>query len=302
MLEKAERDLQRRLRHAERLQGDGDETFTMAQLRVTLIQVEAVLKEVKAGMKSLLLDVQPDVSAAATTGAVEYLRASEKRFKGVGERLPLNEAMMLDRASRGSKSSLLHRLEGDSKAGPGILERYGDATIERFEQELQQRFVAKKSWGDTRARLVEASPFLQQAPGSWAERIVRTEVMGVHGAAAWEAGRDANQQLGDMVKILSATFDNRTAADSYAVHGQIRKLDQAFGSWNGPHMYPPQRPNDREVVVNHRISWPIPPELAWKSEGEIAGRWAKEKRSGAMPARPAMTTVPLDQFGTNARG
>jgi hypothetical protein len=100
-----------------------------------------------------------------------------------------------------------------------------------------------------------------------------------------------------VTKILCATFDSRTGSDSFAVHGQIRRPDEAFAWWEGLYQHPPNRPNDREIVLSHRTSWPIPAELAWRSDSEVAARWALEGRKGAPPPRPKMTTVPLDRFG-----
>lgn len=121
--------------------------------------------------------------------------------------------------------------------------------------------------------------------------------MGAYNRAGWEANREADDQLGDMVKILSATFDDRTGSDSFAVHGQIRRPDEAFESWFGLYQHPPNRPNDREIVVPHRISWPIPEYLKWRADDEIKARWTREKRKGPPPERPKMTTIEIDQFG-----
>lgn len=121
--------------------------------------------------------------------------------------------------------------------------------------------------------------------------------MGAYNKANFEATKAADEQLGDLVKILCATFDNRTASDSYACHGEIRRPDEAFETWFGLMQHPPNRPNDREIVITHRKSWPIPKALTWRSEGEIASAWKREKRKGAMPPRPLMTTVPIGEFG-----
>ena len=85
--------------------------------------------------------------------------------------------------------------------------------------------------------------------------------------------------------------------DSYAVHGQIRRPEEPFEWWEGAYMHPPNRPNDREVVVPHRIQWPIPPYLLWKDEAEVQKAWTRDGRKGAPPERPLMTTVPLSEFG-----
>jgi hypothetical protein len=121
--------------------------------------------------------------------------------------------------------------------------------------------------------------------------------MAAFNKAGLETIIEANEDLGDMVKIIVATFDERTAADSYATHGQIRRPQELFETWYGSMMHPPDRPNDRGSTVPHRISWPLPKSLAWKSTGDIAKRWKAEKRKGSPPDRPTMTTVPLKQFG-----
>lgn len=126
---------------------------------------------------------------------------------------------------------------------------------------------------------------------------VTGNTMHAEGRAANNAIGEAQQQLGDMCKILSSTFDDRTGADSYAVHGQIRRPSEEFQSWFGSFAHPPDRPNDRGIVVPHRISWPVPAELKPKGFGAVAARWSKEGRKGAPPSMPLHSTIPLDQFG-----
>lgn len=297
ILRTAERDLSERLRSA--IAGPGDASFTAAQLRSTLAQVRQTLADLAPGLADTILSVGADAADDAAQGTAEYLQALDKQFRGVGSQpLALKEASMLDAAREGARGSILHRLSGEPGApGRGILARYGASVVGHFETQLRVGLVAKRSWADVRASLIEKSPFLQQAPAHWAERIVRTEIMGAHNRAHWETIREADEQLGDMVKILCATFDDRTGSDSFAVHGQIRKPEQAFESWFGLYQHPPNRPNDREVVVPHRTSWPLPRALAWRSGGEISARWRAEKRKGAPPERPNMTTVPLKSFG-----
>jgi hypothetical protein len=51
--------------------------------------------------------------------------------------------------------------------------------------------------------------------------------------------------------------------------------------------------NDREVVVPHRIHWPVPATLKPRGDGEVAARWSAEGRKGSPPARPLMSTVDM---------
>lgn len=196
------------------------------------------------------------------------------------------------------KASVPGSLAPDSYEPPlgGVLRRYGAATIETFEGVLRTGILTRKPWGDMRDELVQASPFLQGQPKFWAERIARTETMAAYNRAGWEGLRAADDDLGDVVKVLSATFDNRTGWDSYQVHGQLRRTDEPFEWAGGLYQHPPNRPNDREVVVPHRLSWPIPHELHPRSDAEVMAAWKREQRRGSPPKRPRMSTIPHEAF------
>ena len=303
LLEEAARDLEVRMGRAE------PGTFTSVHAEATLRQVKDVLSQLTAGMRDTMVDATGNVTELAVDNVVGYMSRADAEFRGAGTQpLALDDAEMFSRASQGARSSLLNRLvrgphapEGRGAAAKGgILRRYGENTVEQFETILQRGVLARKSRAEMQAEITAASPFLQKAPAHWAVRIVRTELMGAYGRAGWEATREADDQLGDVVKILSAVFDNRTAADSYAVHGQIRLPEEMFQTWQGEIQHPPSRPNDREIVVSHRISWVLPKYLRWKTDSEVADRWHKfEKRKQAPPPRPLMTTVDIERFGAD---
>jgi hypothetical protein len=300
LLEATQADLEARLRGAEGLRGPGRESFTAVQVRATLRQVRAVLSDLKRDMRRVVVDHGQQAAEMGAEHTAEYLVAADRAFRGVGEQpLALRTARMLEAGKEGVRASILMRLASDPEhpARLGILDRYGVEAIGHFERELQRGILGKKSWAQMRADITERSPFLKQAPAHWAQRIVRTESMNALNRGQWEATREAHEQLGDMVKILSATFDDRTAADSYVVHGQIRRPEEAFETWYGFFAHPPARPNDREIVVPHRIRWPIPAYLAWRDGAEVAARWAADGNKRRMPPRPLMTTVPLSDFG-----
>lgn len=313
LLRDAQTDLEKRLAQTA-LSGAGKESFTYAQLHATLRQVKHVQQELNGSLKTSLSGQVVDLSKVAAEHSIRYLVDADVAHNGIGTTpLGLNEARMVDRAAQGSQASLLRRLASSGKpaskvgrtgdltephpARVGILQRYGMATVGHFENILQQGLITKKSVADMRDEITEKSPFLKGAPRFWAERIVRTELMGAYNRGAWETTREADEELGDCVKILVATFDARTAADSYAVHGQIRRPTEAFETWEGMVQHPPARPNDRETVVTHRVSWPLPPELTPKSGGEIHAAWKREGRKGSPPAQPLTSTVPRESFG-----
>lgn len=301
LLEKAEKDLVYRLTMTDGLTGGaGMNTFTREQMELSLRTIRQSLVTLKGGLKSLVLNQGEQATEQATEHAIDYLNEASQAFGGINELPNIRTVAVLDFAKKGVTSSLLRRLStppsGERKAF-GILDRYGEAVISKFEEQLQIGLLTKKPWNDIRNAFIQESPFLQGAPNYWAERIVRTETMGAYNRANWEVMRGVNEDLGDMCKILCATFDNRTGADSYAVHGQIRRNDEAFETWQGYVQHPPARPNDREIVVPHRISWPIPPALEWRNDAEILARWRALGNKRPPPKRPVMTTVDVKLFG-----
>ena len=311
ILETARSTLQARI--DERVRAGARDTFTAVHAQTALVQLRAVLGPVTQGMHTLILETGAGVASESARSAVAYVRAAEERFHGIGAAaaLPIHEASILDAAVSGTRASQLRRLMSSGAPGAdlrephagkaGILRRYGENVVEKFEGVLQQRYLARKPWGEVRQDLVAASPFLAgKEPGvatTWAERILRTETAYANNAANKQALVEMNDALGDMVNILAATFDSVTASDSYAVHGQIRRLTEPFDSWFGQYMHPPNRPNDREGVIGHRMSWPLPEALAPKSDGDILARWQFEGRKGSPPPRPVMSTIPREQFG-----
>jgi hypothetical protein len=58
-----------------------------------------------------------------------------------------------------------------------------------------------------------------------------------------------------MLKRLVSTFDSKTGRDSIRVHGQVRPVRDPFFDGNRYYQAPPNRPNDREVLVPHRAEW-----------------------------------------------
>ncbi len=295
-LERAQRDLETRLAKV----GGREPTFSVAQMRAALAQVKEVIRTIVAEMREQLPSNAREASASSAEATMKYLKDLDGVFRGSAQPLALSEARALTRAISGAETSVLDRISmgpDGAKGKVGILQRYGVETVGKFEETLAAGLVSKKPWADLRDEITEASPFLQGAPAHWAERIVRTEVMAASNRGSLEVIRQADEDMGDMVKIVVAVFDERTASDSYATHGQIRRPDEEFETWYGPIMSPPDRPNDRGSMVPHRVAWPLPGYLKWKSSADVSAAWKREKRKGSPPPRPLMTTVSVSSFG-----
>jgi hypothetical protein len=300
LMKRAHADLLTRLKEVPATDG----SFTALQMRSTLKQIEAVIRMTKTQLLGTVVTAADVVGNSSTAATLRYIREAEKKYAGVGGAgLGINTAKVFDAAVSGTSTSVLRRIASDpAKPGhKGVMDRYGDEVIGHFERTLQTSVVAGTPWEDVKSQLVSGSTFLQSVPEHWAERIVRTELMGAHNTAAYLATQEIHDQTGGtLIRILCATFDDRTGSDSYAVHGQIRRMDEPFASWFGSYMTPPNRPNDREVVVPHNIEWKIPENLRPKSDSDVAARWRQEKRKGSPPPRPLMSTVVADTIGKPA--
>jgi hypothetical protein len=89
------------------------------------------------------------------------------------------------------------------------------------------------------------------------DRIVRTETATIYNATTMAALHAENEPDDPMLKKLVATFDAATGQDSRLLHGQTRRLSEPFVdvTTGREYMAPPNRPNDREIVVGWRKSW-----------------------------------------------
>lgn len=301
-LQRAELDLVKRLRTHGELRTLEEAPFTRAKLEVALLQVRDVLNDLRPKMKESIVTTGNQAGELAVRGVVKFLNAKERQFRGITRRLPIREVALLDRATVGIESSILRRIEVDPQdpRQPGVLNRYSTETIRVFEETLQNKLLTGASWNETREDLIEKSEFLKGAPRHWADRIIRTEVAAAYNRGGWESNKIANEMLGDVVKIVVATFDSRTGADSYNVHGQIRRPDEPFEyiNYKGEtelFQAPPNRPNDREVVVTWRLSWGEPPEsMQPLDDSEVESAYAEQKLT--FHGRPNMSTLPEDAF------
>ena len=282
-------------------------TFTIAAQRQTMEQVRAVTRMLRVGVEQAVREQGHDAAVRGADAMVRYLVDAERAYTGISTLGPrIEDAVHLDVAVAGADASVLRRVATDPRyrgkeAQAGVMDRYGIAVTAKFEQTIQTALLTNQPWAETRIALTMDSEWLQQAGLSWAERILRTEVAGAINRAAHDTMRQAEEELGPMLRILCAVFDDRTSWDSIQVHGMVRRMDEPFEDGMGRvYMSPPNRPNDRECVVPHMQDWPLPAELLPRSDDEVQEAWVRQTRSkkhpegrpGGPPPRPLMSTVP----------
>lgn len=251
MLERARLDLRARL---EALPPGAEGRFTAERMRATLRQVEVVMGQVGKDLTGVGRDAIRAASERGLEQTVDYLHRAEASYRGITVPLSLDRAALFDNTLHGVQSTLLRQF-------PSSVARYGVRSIAKFEATLQQGVIQQKGMDAVVTDLVARDSFFEGRQ-YWAERIVRTEILGSYGRSAMEAiDVTAQEDWPDMRKVLVGFFDDRTGEDTFELDGQCRRPDVPFENWGDrpPFMNTPKRPNCRCTTVPWRPDWPPPP-------------------------------------------
>lgn len=222
------------------------ETFTEQQLRVTLTQVEAAIVALREVLK---MGISESANVVAQTGVKDLEGEVEKFSKHFeGTKQPIN----LDAVRIGldTKNFLINRYESS-------LEAYSESLRSHLTQGLTESLIARRSYGEV---VSELNRFF--AGEEWkVHRIARTELHNVYNLAKQKGMEETKEILPDLKKALIHPIDDRTGEDSklaarlnlvvdvnkpfkYTYKGKVRE-----------YMTPPDRPNDRSVLVPYREDW-----------------------------------------------
>lgn len=149
---------------------------------------------------------------------------------------PLNLAVL----ARLDETTLIQRI-------PRSFATYGAAV----ESSIRDTFSGAVAGLDQREKIVDEVRTVIQRERWKADRIVRTELSDAYNGTHLQGLRVARDEYGlKPKKSAIATFDGRTARDSYPVHGQVRELEENFTDGAGrSYLHPPGRPNDREKEI-----------------------------------------------------
>jgi len=302
----AQRNLARQLRREARRFGGRAARFTGASAQSYERQIALSIRYLQARMVGLTERQATDAISTSMNRTVRLMEGLEARFTGIHRPLRLREADRMRSVVRGAQSTLLRHI-------PTSVDRYGRDMIGQFERIMRVGLVQGSSLDDMTAALtghggprgtvsmratVTPSGVLRLEEADipeglfvrhryWAERIVRTEVIRSYNGARLEGMRAIQQDdFPDLQKKIVAILDRRTAADSIAVDGQIRGIDEAFVDGAGRvYQYPPARPNDRETVIPWRPHWDQQAQGAPRREREALGELTPQERNDIVNAQ-----------------
>lgn len=233
-------------------------TFTAVHLRQVLVQVADAAR----GLEGDLFAHMETTGRVAANLAPRHLANMVGQLEGrYGRMTPVvqaAQAAVVRGVYRTVEPTLLDRYRSTSRL-------YGPQAISSIRQGLAMSIVQNETV-DQAVERVSGTSGLFQAQRWRAERIVRTEMQWSYGVAHQRAMEELKPAVPKMRKRLVSTFDDRTGKDSKALNGQTVDVDQPFvwvvkdarGVPTGKvvrYMQPPNRPNDREVVIPWIDTW-----------------------------------------------
>ncbi|MFH1568522.1 MAG: hypothetical protein ABIL09_11050 [Gemmatimonadota bacterium] len=227
------RGLERQLRAA------AADRYTAQETRVLLLQVNGIVQALAAQFGSRVGEELKQIGANAATVGRESLQLQinywEQHFRGT-----IRRTARVELAGDVLDDGLLEYYRSSR-------ERYGIQAIRRMRDAMAMSTLSGETVAQTTEKLMDSMDLSR----GWAERIVRTEQsVAVHRRQLLDMKEMFEGEEDEWRKELVATFDQRTYPDSKFVHGQRRKMDELFRDNMGrKYLHPPNRPNDREVMV-----------------------------------------------------
>lgn len=226
-------------------------TFTEQQLNVTLVQVTTAIEAIKRKLKGEMIDSAEILSVRGVEDLVREIEKFSKKFEGSIQPLNINIAVIASE----SQTFLVNKYDAS-------LDAYGEDLRAQITQNIMNAMIMRDSSQRTVSGLVaDVGRFF--VGEEWKlNRIVRTEMHNIYNYSKMN-GMSAVQEstLPDLKKSLMHPIDKRTGADSkkLARENPVVDIDEPFRfKWKGQErvfMFPPDRPNDRAILVPFRESW-----------------------------------------------
>lgn len=224
---------------------------TMAMVRRAFVQLGGRL----TGSMSARI---PSIVSQSMIDTQNFLEKLDQNFAAPGTRTGLLRPMRFDTLE------FLARTNAEIgqirlREFPQSFRRYGAAAVVAIEEQLGVISLQGIPWTEARDEVWDTVRHVVQEKQWMVERILRTETSAIANGTEFAAIREeAKDDSPDdrMMKRIIATFDEVTHFDSVAVHGQIRAPDDMFEDGMGRrYLFPPGRPNDREIIVPWRSSY-----------------------------------------------
>lgn len=234
----------------DRLDVVGKGTFSEQQMRGALLQIEGGI----AAMQDRLMGGMSDGADSAAMMGIEHLEKElnkwNKHFTGAVVPINVNAAAVATE----TKNFLINRYQVS-------MDNYSSSLRSKMTQLLTESAIQQMNYSDVIANVGRA--FLGE---EWKlHQIVRTELHNVYGLGKlngmidlWDEG---NGTIPDLRKTLYHRIDSRTGNDTKRLiqNNPVVKVDEPFVEYSTgkklTYMAPPNRPNDRAIVIPYREAW-----------------------------------------------
>ena len=223
-------------------------TFTSQQLRGVLTQIEAAISAMTTSLKDRMGSAALTLAEAGVDDLLSELAKFEDEFTGAVVPINLNAQI----AALDTRNFLLTQYESS-------IDAYGSDLISQLVGNLTQSSLMEASYGEVVTNLDQF--FMGE---EWKlHRIARTELHNIYNIGKMNGMSELVGQeiLPDLKKALMHPMDARTGDDSkyLAVKNPIVPINEPFEyRWHGKlreFMAPPDRPNDRAILIPVRDSW-----------------------------------------------
>ena len=221
--------------------------FTAQQLRGVLVQVEGAIAAMSDSLLEKMTAAANKLAGAGVDDLLEEIRVFEEEFTGAVVPIHVNAAAIATE----SANFLFNQYEAS-------IEAYSEDLRRQMEQSLNDSIIMEHSLGQVVSRLGKF--FMGE---EWKLlRIARTELHNIYGLAKVRGMTAlASSSVPGLMKALLHPMDERTEKDSkyLARLNPILPIDVPFEyEWAGKvrrFMAPPDRPNDRAILIPFRDSW-----------------------------------------------
>jgi hypothetical protein len=225
-------------------------SWTSAMAAATLAQLGEATRGLSESQLRLLSRALPGIAGIAKDDLADYLGRLDEHYLGVARPLRWDALEWLEGYSRPLLRSRLRIYEKS-------FARYGAEAVAGIENSMAKSVLLGTPW--TEARKSVMGLVRNEVGGrQWmVDRIIRTEVATVYSSTTMAALLEEDEPDDPMLKKLVAIWDKVTGLDSKMLHGQTRRVQDMFTDVVRGREFdaPPNRPNDREIVIGWRASW-----------------------------------------------
>lgn len=249
------KEIRRDLR--DRLDRLPEQSFSAQQLRGVMVQVDLAIQSMNQSLVDRLFELAEDAAERGVDDLLEEIRKFDRHFTGAVVPINVDAAVIVSDAN----NLLVNKYESSLRA-------YGEDVRSTIAATLSQGVIEQVSSSVMVRRLSQFFEFEEFK----LQRIARTELHGVYGLAKQRTLEDAAEIRPDIKKALWHPMDSRTAADSkqLAKADPIVPVDEPFRftfrrkrkdgtvvTEDRVFMTPPDRPNDRAIMIPYREAWDV---------------------------------------------